>query len=165
MVQRLQDEAETEGNQAMNEARSAIDKVARDEEAMKDGLAKNTAEYEEHVAGQVASVRQSKDSVWQEVSNLEARQRDMIQKLNAESGSLASQIDVKQDEVKRLEVQEKQAMTEAGGAGVAELTAASDLMQSANRLTGAEIMELGERVTESLAHYKGQGEEEATGTQ
>merc|ERR1719409_815694 len=149
MVQRLSDEAGSEGNQAMNEARSSIDKVARDEEAMKDGLAKHTAEYEEHVAAEVAS--------------LEARERDMIQKLNSESGSLASQIDVKQDEVKRLEVQEKQQMTESGGAGVAELTAASDLMGSAQRLTGGEIMELGERVTESLAHYEGAGEQEASG--
>jgi hypothetical protein len=163
LVQRLSDEAGSEGNQAMNEARSSIDKVARDEEAMKDGLAKHTAEYEEHVAAQVASVKQSKDAVSEEVANLEARERDMIQKLNSESGSLASQIDVKQDEVKRLEVQEKQQMTESGGAGVAELTAASDLMGSAQRLTGGEIMELGERVTESLAHYEGAGEQEASG--
>ena len=48
-------------------------------------------------------MKQSKDAVSEEVANLEARERDMIQKLNSESGSLASQIDVKQDEVKRLE--------------------------------------------------------------
>merc|ERR1719160_2094178 len=54
-------------------------------------------------------------------------------------------------------------MTESGGAGVAELAQASDLMSSAKRLTGAEILELGDRVQESLSHYKGAGEQEANG--
>jgi hypothetical protein len=160
-IAHLMEDADAEGKQAQSEAQVAIDKVEQSAEELDRQASSSSTEYGEKVRSRLHTAQEGKGEVTAEVDDLETDERDMEKAMNVASGDLKSKVDVKEDEVKRLEVGEKEQMAEAGGAGVGELRQAAQLLSSAKDLTGAEMDEIGESVQSGLNEYRGVGQEEA----